>query len=213
MFVDIIKAFCVGICTSIPLGPLAIFVIYRSLCSGHLAGFLTGLGATLVDITYATLAIFAFAVVEKFVHQNEMIIFLVGGLIVLGMGAGMTFKDPFKNMDRNTGENKKNRFTLKDFLKAVAIGFSNPGAFLLIFTFLALFNINLERNQFAVMPLILAVAAGSVTYWFFYSMLFAYIRKTIKLRMLMWINRGCGIIVMLIGLSLFADGLMKLLFK
>lgn len=211
MLVDVLKAFLVGICASIPLGPIAIYVIYRSLSRGHLSGFLTGLGATLVDTTYSTLAIFAFAVAENFIHKNEMVIFLVGGIIIIGMGVVMTFKDPFRHLERAGGG--KHRYTLKDFVQSVAMGFSNPGAILVIFTLFAIFNINVERNEFAVMPIILSVAAGSVTYWFFFTWLFSTIRKSIKLRTLIWINRGCGIIVMLIGLSLFADGLMKLLFK
>lgn len=209
MFLDIAKAFLIGICASIPLGPIAIFVIHRSLCRGHLVGFLTGLGATLVDTTYSIMAIFAYAVAENFVHQNEKIILIIGGVIVLAMGSVMTFKDPFRHLKSDRGHS----YTLKDFAQAVAMGLSNPGAILVIFTLFAIFDIEVARNSFSVMPIILAVAAGSVTYWFFYSMLFARLRRTFRMNTLIWINRASGIIVMLIGLSLFADGLMKLIFK
>ena len=46
---NIIKGFIIGICASVPIGPIAIFVIQQSLSKGHKAGFVTGMGATIVD--------------------------------------------------------------------------------------------------------------------------------------------------------------------
>ena len=189
---DILKAFLIGICASIPLGPIAIFVIHKSLSKGHLAGFLTGLGATLVDTVFSIIAIFAFAIAENFLAKNEIVILIVGGIIVVGLGAVMTFKDPFRNLQKESAHT----YTLKDFVQSVAMGLSNPGAILVIFTLFAIFN-----------------AAGSVVYWFFYSMLFASLRRSFKMITLIWINRISGIIVILIGLSLFADGMIKWLLR
>ena len=47
MLLDILKGFIVGICASVPLGPIAILVIQKSLSEGHKSGFLAGLGACL----------------------------------------------------------------------------------------------------------------------------------------------------------------------
>ena len=205
MFIDILKAFLIGVCASIPLGPIAIYVIHQSLSKGHLAGFLTGLGATLVDAVFSTIAIFAFAIAENFLDKNEIVILIVGGVIVIGLGAVMTFKDPFRNLQHNGGRS----YTLKDFMQAVAMGLSNPGAILVIFTLFAIFNVEVARNDFSVLPILLAIIAGSAAYWFLYSMLFARLRRSFKMITLIWINRISGVIVMLIGLSLFADGFIK----
>ena len=40
MVLDILKGFLVGICASAPLGPIAIFVIQKSLSEGHKSGFI-----------------------------------------------------------------------------------------------------------------------------------------------------------------------------
>lgn len=187
------------------MGPIAIYVIHQSLSKGHLAGFLTGLGATLVDAVFSTIAIFAFAIAENFLDKNEIVILIVGGVIVIGLGAVMTFKDPFRNLQHNGGRS----YTLKDFMQAVAMGLSNPGAILVIFTLFAIFNVEVARNDFSVLPILLAIIAGSAAYWFLYSMLFARLRRSFKMITLIWINRISGVIVMLIGISLFADGFIK----
>lgn len=209
MFEDILKAFLIGICASVPLGPIAIFVIHKSLSRGHIPGFLTGLGATFVDVVFSIFAIFSYALAERFIHEHEIIILIVGGIIVIGLGSMMTFQDPFRKYKAESGPS----YSIKDFGQSVAMGLSNPGAILVIFTLFAMFNVEVARNNFTVMPIILAIAAGSAAYWFFYSMLFARLRKSFKMITLIWIHRISGVVVMVIGLSLLADGLMKWLFK
>ena len=58
MLLDMIKGFLVGFCASAPIGPIAILVVQKSLSKGHKAGFVTGLGASVVDTFYAFIAIF-----------------------------------------------------------------------------------------------------------------------------------------------------------
>ena len=59
MVLDILKGFVVGICASAPMGPIAILVIQKTLSKGRHAGFVTGLGASVIDTVYAVIAIFA----------------------------------------------------------------------------------------------------------------------------------------------------------
>ena len=61
LFVNILKAFLVGFAASVPVGPVAILVVQKSLSKGHRAGFVTGLGASVVDTLFAVIAVFALA--------------------------------------------------------------------------------------------------------------------------------------------------------
>ena len=61
MIIDMLKGFLVGVCASAPVGPIAILVVQKSLSKGHKAGFVSGLGASVVDTLYAFIAIFALA--------------------------------------------------------------------------------------------------------------------------------------------------------
>ena len=69
MLVDILKGFLVGVCASAPVGPIAILVVQKSLSKGHKAGFVSGLGASVVDTLYAFIAIFALAFAQKFIDK------------------------------------------------------------------------------------------------------------------------------------------------
>ena len=209
MLFDVLKGFLTGICASVPLGPIAIYVIQKSLSDGHRAGFLTGLGATTVDTIWATVAVFALALAERFIDSHRVFIYLLGGAVVLAVGASMLFRDPFRKVSPQTEPS----YSVADYLKAVATGFSNPGAIFVMFALLAFFGIELEPHDFRVAPVLLAVSAGSVTYWFFFSLLFSRLRKKVNLGALLWLNRIMGAMVMIIGIVLMAEGLMQVIFR
>ena len=98
MLLDILKGFIVGICASVPLGPIAILVIQKSLSEGHKSGFLAGLGACLVDTLFAVIAIFALAIAEAFMKDYSTLIMVGGGIIVTLLGCSLALKDPFRKM-------------------------------------------------------------------------------------------------------------------
>lgn len=210
MIVDVLKAFAIGICASAPLGPAAILVLQKSLSYGHRAGFYTGLGATTIDTTYATLSIFALAWTQDFINTYEYTIYLIGGPIVALLGASMAFKDPFRKLKNG---NPSRGASIKDYAEAVLTALSNPGAAFVMFALFAFFNINAGRSGFSVLPIILGVAAGSMAYWFTFSYIFSKIRNVIKMSALVWLSRIAGIIVMIIGIALLGEGTFQLFFN
>ena len=210
MFLQILKAFIIGLCASAPIGPIAILVLQKSLSYGHRAGFVTGLGATTVDTSYATLSIFALAVVQNFITMHQIWIFLAGGLVVSGVGLSMAFKDPFRKMKDSEGDRGA---SVKDYLQAVATALSNPGAIFVMLALFTFFKVDVSSQNASVFPIILAVAAGSMTYWFFFSLAFGSWRRSFKMRTILWLNRVAGIIILIIGIALLGEGLFKILFK
>ena len=210
MLLEILKAFIIGICASAPLGPVAILVLQKSICYGHKAGFTTGLGASLVDTAYAIISIFAWAFAQNFINTYESIIFLIGGPVIAYLGYSMAFKDPFRKME--PGDVKTRGASPKDFLQAVATTLSNPGASLVMFALFAFFQVDVSDRSFRIYPIILALAAGSIAYWFFFSWFFSNWRKAFDMKKIMWLNRIAGIIIIIIGLALIGEGAFDLLF-
>ena len=132
LLINILKAFVVGFAASIPVGPVAILVVQKTLSKGNMAGFITGLGASVVDTIFAVVAVFALAATQKFLSEHQLVILLAGGAILMGVGLNMALKDPFRKM-RSDGTS---RASAADFLQALFMTMTNPGA---IFVMLALF--------------------------------------------------------------------------
>lgn len=210
MFLDILKAFIVGVCASAPVGPIAILVIQKSLSGGHKTGFITGLGACVVDTIYAVVAIFALAVVQDFINSHQNIILVVGGVVVTILGVSMTFADPFRKMKKGGTES----ISLTDFMQAVIMGFSNPGAIFVILALFAFFGLADDApHNWSVMPIILSVSAGSAFYWFCVTWLLNRFRKRFQMRTILWINRITGAVIIILGIALLGEGLFNSFFQ
>ena len=189
MFLDLVKGFLVGVCASAPIGPIAILVVQKSLSKGHKAGFVSGLGASVVDTFYASIAIFALAFAQKFIEDHQNLILLVGGAVLMAVGISMAVSDPFRKMKAD-GEST---VSPKDFGQAVAMGLSNPMAVFVMFTLFAFFGLADDApHNWSVAPIILSVSLGSVTYWFSMSWLLSRFRSNFRMRTIVWISRITG---------------------
>ena len=210
MFVDLLKGFLVGMCASAPIGPIAILVVPKSLSKGHKAGFVSGLGASVVDTLYASIAIFALAFAQKFIEDHQSLILLVGGAVLIIVGVSMAFSDPFRKMKAD-GESS---VSPKDFGQAVAMGLSNPMAIFVMFTLFAFFGLADDSpHNWKVAPIILSVSLGSVTYWFSMSWLLSRFRSNFRMRTILWISRITGALIVIIGIALLGQGLFNVAFR
>ena len=210
MLVDMLKGFLVGMCASAPVGPIAILVVQKSLSKGHKAGFVSGLGASVVDTIYAFVAIFALAFAQSMIERHQNLILLIGGVVLAILGVSMAFSDPFrkmKSLDEST-------VSPKDFGQAVAMGLSNPMAVFVMFTLFAFFGLADDApHNWSVAPILISVSLGSVTYWFCISWLLSRFRSTFKMRTILWISRITGAIIVIIGIALLGQGLFNVLFQ
>ncbi len=211
MLLDILKGFTVGFCASAPIGPIAILVVQKSLSKGHKAGFVTGLGASVVDTFYAFIAIFALAFAQIFMEQHQNMILLVGGSVLVLLGISMTMSNPFRKKVKRDG---KSRVSSKDFGQAVLMGISNPMAIFVMFTLFAFFGLAKEAPQtWSVAPILISVSLGSVTYWFLLSWGLSKFAKFFRLRTILWISRVTGAIIVIIGIALLGQGVFNVVFK
>ena len=210
MILDMLKGFLVGVCASAPIGPIAILVIQKSLSKGHKAGFVSGLGASVVDTCYAFIAIFALAFAQKLLERHHTLILIVGGIVLVAVGISMAFSNPFRKMTRDG----KAKVSTKDFGQAVIMGLSNPMAIFVMFTLFAFFGLAKDAPQtWSVAPILICVSLGSVTYWFTVSWILSRLRGNFKMRTILWISRITGAIIVIIGVSLLGQGLFNVLFK
>lgn len=209
LFIDILKALLVGFCASIPVGPVAILVVQKSLSKGHKAGFVTGLGASVIDTLFAVIAIFALAFTQQFLSDHEVVILIAGGAILVGLGLTMALRDPFRKMkvDGSTSA------SAMDFGQAMLMTVSNPGAIFVMLALFAFFGItNDAPSTWRVTPILLAVAGGSVVYWFLLSWAMGHFRKKFTMNTILWISRVTGAIVVIIGIALIFQGIFKIVF-
>src|SRR5262245_4326283 len=83
-----LRGFAIGLAIAAPVGPIGVLCMRRTLLSGSLAGFVTGLGAAAADATYGALGAFGTALAATLVDQQAWIATVGGGFLIwLGIAA------------------------------------------------------------------------------------------------------------------------------
>lgn len=199
---DVLKAILVGICASAPLGPVCMLVLQKTLNYGRNAGFVTGLGSSLADTLFASVAVLAVAAVQEFIEVNSGLIMLIGGLIVIVVGISMAIR---KSMEGRARVNKVSaRFPLQAFLLAL----SNPGALALMFALMLIFKIDASCDKLLT---ILGVAIGSTLWWMLLTVLSDRLGRKLNFETLIKINRIVGALVIAFGVWMTAKGIITVL--
>ena len=213
MVLFFLKALLVGLTAAIPLGPLGIMCIQRTLSKGRWAGFAVGLGSSVADTFYATIALLSVSYISQFLDRNRIWVMLIGGAIVLGIGLQIALKNPIKDLRRPIAGSLSSR-RARDLLKGFLMTITTPGALVLMLGLFAFFGLDLGDGSHpeAAGFVLGGIFLGTAAWWFLLSSGISLFRKRFRLRQIIAINRISGILIAVIGLSSLAEGLAQLIF-
>jgi threonine/homoserine/homoserine lactone efflux protein len=193
----LLKGIILGLTVSMPLGPIGIILINRTIKRGMLSGFFSGLGMATADTLLAFLAGIGFTVIVSFINKERYIISVIAGLIILGVGLKVYLSNPVKDIRKRE---KSEKSLWRDYYSVFVLSISNPYT---IFIFVAFFSgVHVSGNvrpEFVPFFLIPGVLVGTISWWFFLSYFVSRFKKNIRLRLIVRINKVAGIVIMVIG--------------
>ena len=193
----IIRGLAIGILVSAPMGPIGILCIQRTLNKGRWSGFVTGLGAALSDLIYALLTGLGMSIVIDFIEANQN--------ILVGFGLYLYRQNPAKNIRK--ANSSINTFT-QDFITAFLLTFSNPLILFLYIGLFARFNFFLPESQLGHHVVgYLSILLGAVSWWFLITYVINKVRARFNVRSIWLINRGIGIIIIIMSIVGFVWGI------
>lgn len=196
--VYIFRGMLIGLMMSVPLGPMGVLIIQKTLHKGALSGFIAGMGAACADLFYATVAAFGLGFVINAVRAHEIILQIIGGIFLLIVGLRIYFANPLKQIKARRRVTKKG--LLGDFLSLFFLTVSNPVTVIVFMAVFAGTSVLGDSPTFTTEILILTgVLLGGSAWWYVLSTIVNIFRKKFKLRVLVTINRVSGIIITLLG--------------
>ena len=189
----LLKGILIGLLFGLPAGAVGALTVQRTLRHGPGAGLLTGLGSSAADCCYASLGAFGLTIVSDFLLKYQAAIHLLGGGLVLLLGARLFFREeaPSRAAGRTGGTGL--------FLSSFAIGITNPAA---ILTFLFAFSWLGVSGGLAFgegLLLVLGVFCGTCLWWFALTLAAGMARKKAAAIDPARMNRIFGIILCLLG--------------
>jgi len=198
----LLKGILVGIIIAIPVGPVGVLCIRRTILHGRLAGFLSGLGAASADTVFGIIAGFGLTVVSDWLFDYQNWLRIIGAAFLLFIGISAFFHDPLVG----TQSQRDPESLLADYASTFALTITNP---VTILAFLAIFaGIGFTGGQATLgtaAVLVLGVWLGSLLWWAGLSAGAGLLRLSFKHDHLVWINRGSGGILVLSGVGLIGS--------
>ncbi|MDR1742295.1 MAG: LysE family transporter [Dysgonamonadaceae bacterium] len=195
----VLKGIIIGVLVSAPMGPTGILCVQRTLNRGRWHGFVTGLGATLSDVLYASITLLGVSLITDFLEKNEVLLQVAGSAVLIVFGYAVYRTNPLKSLKPNEPL-PETRYT-KDFISSFFLTASNVIIIFVFFTLYARFSVNpSDGGLWGHIVSIAAIASGAVAWWFFITAFVSYLRKHFNRKGLVLLNRIIGIVLIAIGI-------------
>lgn len=192
----LLEGILIGLLASVPLGPVNILVIQRTITRSRKEGFFSGLGVALSDTLYASLAAFSVGFILQFIKEYDVLFRISVSVLLFLLGLLIFFSKPKEN--KTSAPFGKSKY-LKRFASTFLLTVSNP---LIVFLHLALFttfgvtlNVN---NPTEAIVILSGFMLGAVTWWFSITGLISRFRNLFSINILFWFNRVAGGIIILL---------------
>lgn len=197
-FLYIINGIVIGLSASIPLGPIGLICIQKTLNGKRINGIISGFGSALADTFFAVIAAFGISAVHNFIQTQQLYLRIGGGLILLGLGLKFFLTNPAIQIRK---QRNKNNNLWADFVSVFLLTLSNP---LTVFVFGAVFAgfgiIPKESKWYEMLEVVAGIFMGASTWWIILVNTINIFRKKFRLRRLWWMNKIMGIIIIVFGI-------------
>lgn len=198
--VYLFKGMLVGLMVSVPLGPMGVLIIQKTLHKGALSGFVAGMGAASADFFYATVAAFGLGFVVNVVEAHELLLQIIGGIFLIGVGLRIYFKNPIRQIRQRRSGRVSKKGLVGDYVSLLFLTASNPitvVVFMAVFAGMSLFDD--ASSATAELLVVIGVLLGGGVWWYVLSTLVNLFRKRFRLRVLVTINRVSGMVIAVLG--------------
>ncbi|MDD7311671.1 MAG: LysE family transporter [Clostridiaceae bacterium] len=190
-----LQGLTMGLAYVAPIGAQNLFVIQSAMGPSRRRAFLTALIVTFFDVTLALACFFGIgALMERFSLLASLIL-LAGSLVVIWIGVGLL---------RGKASPEGGSAAVKPWGRVIAdacvVTWFNPQAIIDGTMLLGAFRATLTAGE---APLFILGSASASCLWFFgLTAVLSIFRGKLNDRILLWINRICGCVIIFYGLKL-----------
>jgi threonine/homoserine/homoserine lactone efflux protein len=206
-FYLIISGAVLGYFAAVPIGPVNLICIRRTLHFGSYYGFISGLGAAAGDGMFASITAFGFTALAQLIVGYSSALQLGGGIFLLAFGIRTFSAPPPPSFEERLaapvkGTPSQARAIASTFMLTV----SNPAT---LFAYTALIaglgGLAGERPSFfAAAFVVIGVVCGSALWWLTLTTVVGLLHARINDRVVRRINEASGLLVALFGIAVLS---------
>ena len=190
-----------GLLVTVPLGPVAVVCIQKTIGKGRRSGMYGGLGAVTADTCFALIAGCGVSFILDFVQHHVIPIQLIGVILLAAIAFRIFFTNPATQIRRQQQHKIKG---WEDFTATYFLTLSNPATIFVFMAAFAGFVIRDDSGIAQILTTILGITTGCAAWWYLILSTINRFRHRIRLKNLWWINKITGACVFIFALALLA---------
>jgi threonine/homoserine/homoserine lactone efflux protein len=205
LLIDLLKGIAVGIVIALPVGPVGVLCVRRTLFEGPSYGFISGLGAATADTLFGIIAGFGLTIVRDFMLRFQNWFGAAGGVFLIYVGVRALLRRGDETPEPVEGE-----ALFAAYASTFALTITNPITILAFAAIFAKVGVSAEGGYLDTGALVAGVFCGSLLWWLGLSFGLTALRRVVRTVRLVWLNRISGAILTLSGLGLLGAALLAL---
>ena len=195
-----LKGLIIGFAMAVPIGPVGIMCIRKTLSEGHSRGMVIGLGAATADSLFGSIAAFGLTFVSDMIASQYFWLRLVGGGLLIFLGIRT-----FRARREDAAIPLENNGLLGSYISAFLLALTNPVTIFAFVAVFAAFGVGQRLGIVSACILVIGVFAGSFLWFLTLSYVATLFRKKLDSGGIRWVNRIAGILIMLSGVAAFVS--------
>jgi threonine/homoserine/homoserine lactone efflux protein len=200
----VISGIIFGLIAAVPIGPVNLICIRRTLQYGPGHGFVSGMGAAFGDGAFACITGFGLTEIGRLVNGHSVVLQIAGGSLLLFFGLRIFFSHPTTRLaDKLAAAESKTATYARDIASTFALTITNP-ATLFGFTvmFASLSGLSGDEPSFISAAVVVGgVFAGSALWWLVLTTVVGLFHARIDERVMGIINKVCGVTIVIFGVA------------
>lgn len=206
-FLLVLEGIVIGLIVAVPIGPVNLICLRRTLAYGPLNGFLSGLGAALGDGVFASITGFGLTAIAQLIEGYSIPLKLIGGATLVGFGVHIFRSDVTAVRDGAQARDDGSTSLAGAIASTFALTITNP-ATLVGFTALfaglgALIDDDVDFADAA--AVVTGVVTGSTLWWVTLALVVGIFHRHIEPTTMRKLNHAFGAAVTLFGVVVLAD--------
>lgn len=187
----------IGLAVSMPIGPIALICIRKSLQDTLAVGLALALGVATADSIYAILGALSLSTVNQFLDKYQFSIELVGVAVILYLGISSLKHGIPKTVQQECSTSS----LLQTYFSMLIITLTSPMTIILFAGVFAGMGVDSSLNEtINLAPITLGVFISAFCWFSLLSALVIFCKSWFTNKHIAWINTGAGILLISFGL-------------
>jgi threonine/homoserine/homoserine lactone efflux protein len=193
-----IQGMIIGLTLAVPVGPISLVCIHRTVANGRLHGIVSGLGVATADSFYAAVAFLGLTAISGLITGHQVLFRLMAGIVLIFIGMRV-----FRSIPATVSPGDGQEPFLADYLSLLVIAIANPLTIIFFITILPGFGVVAQGTTLiAAVPFVAGVFLGSAVWWISLCGSLGAVRSRLSTENLRQINRISGILITCFGIGM-----------